>query len=192
MPGFSLDTIDVASPCPAEWSAMAGDERRRFCTQCGKHVHNLSAMTAIEIEQLLEEDRNRCVRFYRDEDGSVWTAGRVPRPPVSRRSTLAIALSAAVTLLPDVARAKESKKSKSSQDEKTKAPPEESKHRVVTLKSLLEGRRVTTMNDVRSDKTSVRRTTLLGMDQAHQREPITGAIYVFRPGQEKKEGNVQQ
>src|SRR6516162_8887116 len=37
--------LRVASPCPADWNAMQGDDRVRFCGQCEKNVYNLSAMT---------------------------------------------------------------------------------------------------------------------------------------------------
>jgi len=43
---------------------MAGDDRVRFCVGCGKYVHNLSAMTRGEAEQLVCEAAGQlCVRF---------------------------------------------------------------------------------------------------------------------------------
>jgi hypothetical protein len=70
-----LDEIRIASPCPAEWSEMAGDDRARFCASCSKHVYNISAMTAEEATSLIREREGRlCVRIYRRTDGTVLTA----------------------------------------------------------------------------------------------------------------------
>jgi hypothetical protein len=70
----SLNNIKVASPCPASWDAMYGDERKRFCGECKLNVYNLSGMTRDEAEQLVTNHEGRlCVRFYRRADGSVIT-----------------------------------------------------------------------------------------------------------------------
>jgi len=39
--------------CPKPWESMSGDESRRFCSYCKKHVHNLVALTAQERLNLL-------------------------------------------------------------------------------------------------------------------------------------------
>ena len=39
--------------CPKSWENMAGDETRRFCTYCKKHVHNLEALSVSERLALL-------------------------------------------------------------------------------------------------------------------------------------------
>ena len=70
-----LATLSVASPCPAPWDAMKGDQRVRFCESCQKNVYNLSAMTTAEAETLLGKVEGRlCVRFYRRTDGTVLTS----------------------------------------------------------------------------------------------------------------------
>ncbi|MGB7202927.1 MAG: hypothetical protein WBD16_11805 [Pyrinomonadaceae bacterium] len=70
-----LNNVKVASPCPASWDAMYGDERKRFCGECKLNVYNLSDMTRDEAEQLITNNEGRlCVRFYRRADGSVITA----------------------------------------------------------------------------------------------------------------------
>lgn len=68
-------TVQVASPCPADWEAMTGDERVRFCAQCERPVYNLSAMTGPEIADLIRqtEGQRRCVRFYTRRDGTTLT-----------------------------------------------------------------------------------------------------------------------
>lgn len=60
----------VPKPCHAEWSAMDGDERKRFCGECGKHVYNLSAMTQGEAQKFADETQGReCVAYVRTDDG---------------------------------------------------------------------------------------------------------------------------
>lgn len=77
MPKFDspLNDIKVASPCPANWDEMYGDDRKRFCGECKLNVYNLSGMTKDEAESLVMNAEGRlCVRFYRRADGSVLTA----------------------------------------------------------------------------------------------------------------------
>ena len=76
MPRFDspLNNIHIASPCPADWNEMYGDDRKRFCGDCKLNVYNLSGMTRDEAEALImNADGRVCVRFYRRADGSVIT-----------------------------------------------------------------------------------------------------------------------
>ena len=76
MPKFDspLNNIRIASPCPADWNEMYGDDRKRFCGDCKLNVYNLSGMTTEEAERLITNAEGRvCVRFYRRADGSVIT-----------------------------------------------------------------------------------------------------------------------
>lgn len=75
-----LESVRIATPCPARWEEMTGDDRTRFCAQCGLHVHNIAAMTAVEAEALLaragaggEGGDRVCARLYRRADGTVLT-----------------------------------------------------------------------------------------------------------------------
>src|SRR5688572_20156723 len=69
-----LSKVRVASPCPADWDSMIGDERVRFCGQCELNVYNLSAMTKAQAENLIVRTEGRlCVRFFRRTDGSILT-----------------------------------------------------------------------------------------------------------------------
>src|SRR5882724_5033878 len=71
---MTVENIKVASPCSANWNAMSGDERTRFCEGCGKHVYNISSMTRREASALVAKTEGRpCVRFYRRADGTVLT-----------------------------------------------------------------------------------------------------------------------
>lgn len=69
-----LSRVRVASPCPADWDKMIGDERVRFCGQCELKVYNLSAMTRTQAEDLIAGTELRlCIRYYRRKDGSILT-----------------------------------------------------------------------------------------------------------------------
>lgn len=69
-----LQNLKVASPCPADWNQMYGDERTRFCGECRLNVYNISGMTRVEAERLIASSEGRlCVRFYRRADGTVLT-----------------------------------------------------------------------------------------------------------------------
>ena len=69
-----LDQVKIASPCSADWSAMQGDDKSRYCGKCEKNVYNLSAMTREEADLLmLEREGELCVRLYRRKDGTVLT-----------------------------------------------------------------------------------------------------------------------
>jgi hypothetical protein len=69
-----LERVRVASPCSASWEEMAGDDRRRLCAHCDRHVYNLSEMTRDEAMALIFQKEGRlCARFYRRADGTVLT-----------------------------------------------------------------------------------------------------------------------
>jgi hypothetical protein len=66
--------IKIATPCPARWEDMGGDDRIRFCDHCQKNVYNLSAMTTRDATALLEsKSGNLCARIYQRKDGTVLT-----------------------------------------------------------------------------------------------------------------------
>jgi hypothetical protein len=69
-----LRSLDVASPCSADWESMTGDDCVRHCASCDLNVYNLSAMTADEAAELVSSKEGRlCARFYRRADGTVLT-----------------------------------------------------------------------------------------------------------------------
>jgi hypothetical protein len=72
---INLANIRIASPCPADWNKMVGDERVRHCSECNLNVYNLSAMTERQVQELIAGNRgNRlCGRLYRRADGTVLT-----------------------------------------------------------------------------------------------------------------------
>lgn len=73
-----LESIRVASPCSVSWDAMTGDERKRFCGQCSRHVFNLSGLDRAAAEELVggaaQAGERVCVRFFVRPDGTVLTA----------------------------------------------------------------------------------------------------------------------
>ena len=77
--------LTIKSPCHMSWSAMAGDDQRRFCGSCQKHVHNLSELTAAEVNALFAESADRCVRAMVSETGELLTKPCAEPPAPSRR-----------------------------------------------------------------------------------------------------------
>jgi hypothetical protein len=70
-----LGEVRIASPCPASWDEMTGDERARHCSACSRTVYDLSRMTAVEAVDLLTANGwDACVRLYRRPDGTVKTS----------------------------------------------------------------------------------------------------------------------
>jgi hypothetical protein len=70
-----LDRIRIASPCPASWQEMEGDDRVRTCDHCQMQVFNLSGMRQREAEKLIVKAEGRlCVRLYQRADGTIITA----------------------------------------------------------------------------------------------------------------------
>jgi hypothetical protein len=86
-----LDVINVARPCTADWNQMEGDEKRRFCEHCQKHVYYLGAMPEDEAERLIcQRAGSMCVRFARDpETNAVMTLNYAPKKQYSRRRAIA-------------------------------------------------------------------------------------------------------
>jgi hypothetical protein len=73
-PTNDLDQLRIASPCPANWEQMSGDERVRFCDLCNLHVYNIARLTRKEAESLIAGTEGRvCARIYRRPDGTVIT-----------------------------------------------------------------------------------------------------------------------
>lgn len=62
----------IRQPCSMDWNAMSGDDTRRFCDQCGCHVHNLSALTSAEQKQFAEKNGDKeCISYVQYEDDTI-------------------------------------------------------------------------------------------------------------------------
>lgn len=69
-----LDHIRIAVPCAADWDAMYGNEKVRFCAECRLNVYNLSEMSKDEAEGFLINSEGRvCIRLYQRHDGTIIT-----------------------------------------------------------------------------------------------------------------------
>lgn len=95
-----LKNLKIASPCSADWNAMEGNERKRFCGECKLNVYNLSGMTSYVAENLLRNSEGRlCVRYFQRPDGTVLTKDcPVGRARIKRRVSVAAASVFAVLL----------------------------------------------------------------------------------------------
>lgn len=88
--------LPIASPCGADWDAMIRDLApgrstargpSRFCGECEKHVHELSALTELEARRLLASPATEglCVRYLYDDAGNV----RFAPEPTDERALVA-------------------------------------------------------------------------------------------------------
>jgi len=68
-----LKGVRIASPCTADWEAMEGDDKVRYCGACRLNVYNLSAMDVEEAAERIMQDDPVCIRFYRRADGTILT-----------------------------------------------------------------------------------------------------------------------
>jgi len=58
----------VSKPCPASWSDMTGDAKKKLCMTCSVHVHDLEKLSKKEINVLIEKHKagdEICVRSPR-------------------------------------------------------------------------------------------------------------------------------
>jgi hypothetical protein len=101
--------IRIASPCLADWSRMAGDERVRYCPECKLDVYNFSEMSDADIKSIVSHRNGRlCARFYQRADGTMLTRNCPVglRTVVRRVSGFAsAALAAVISVGPAFARA---------------------------------------------------------------------------------------
>lgn len=87
--------------CPQPWANMAGDEKARFCTQCSRHIVNLSALTAEQRLALFKTTRpeDLCVAYYRRLSGEFVTAEKPLRDSESLKQFGLAVLSAGALAL---------------------------------------------------------------------------------------------
>lgn len=65
------EVLQVAKPCSANWEEMRGDDNRRFCEHCQKHVHNASAMSQKKRAVLAQSKNEKCIFYFQRRDGTV-------------------------------------------------------------------------------------------------------------------------
>ena len=97
-----LDQLSIPLPCPERWSDLVGDDRRRYCERCAKHVYDFSKLTTTEVLALLTTlQGDVCARMTRQPDGTVLTEEPLGRLPITRprASPLAsVAVTAMITI----------------------------------------------------------------------------------------------
>lgn len=94
-----LQQIQIKSPCHKSWTAMDGDDQKRYCEGCRKDVFNLSAMTSADAQGVIDaHSGNLCVRFDTRSDGSIRTVDS-PLEPRQRKQRYAPTFGWAVALI---------------------------------------------------------------------------------------------
>ena len=87
--------LSIKSPCPKIWGELVGDDTKRFCSQCEKHVYNGESLTRVEVKDLVREGQgNTCMRLITDEAGSILykdSPKKIKPSSIVRRAGLAIA-----------------------------------------------------------------------------------------------------
>src|SRR5204863_1333498 len=62
----------IKQRCSADWGTMRGNDKRRFCENCQKFVHNVSAMSRGEREKFADPANMReCVFYSQRNDGEI-------------------------------------------------------------------------------------------------------------------------
>lgn len=99
-----LDRIEVKSPCNESWDKMAGNDTVRFCSHCARDVHNLSAISALEAEELIQGSQGRlCVRYVKTPGGKLLSGPARKPVSIGRRGALAAGVLAASISISSVA-----------------------------------------------------------------------------------------
>ena len=96
-----LEDVRIASPCPASWDEMLGNDRTRFCTGCEKNVYDISNMTRDEAEELISANEgDLCVRFFQRADGTIMTSDCSvgAKRKLRKKAALSIAAAGAMAL----------------------------------------------------------------------------------------------
>ena len=87
--------LRVERRCNLDWNTLIGDERTRFCTQCSHQVHNLDAMSGLEIDALRRDNpEGFCATYVGPSDMPFVVSSAPPEP----RHLLAAAVVLATSL----------------------------------------------------------------------------------------------
>ncbi|MBV6459503.1 MAG: hypothetical protein HONBIEJF_02651 [Fimbriimonadaceae bacterium] len=70
-PRFDARDLRRASPCPALWNDMEGDDVCRTCPICNRKVYRTSGLRQIEVAKLVDCPERRLGRLLRRSDGTV-------------------------------------------------------------------------------------------------------------------------
>lgn len=89
----------IKAPCPKKWDELDGDAKRRFCSECKLHVHNLSEMSARERSDFLCSPGRKCGAYLQTPHTRTVRLGLwrfLDRLRLTRPAVAALALFAAV------------------------------------------------------------------------------------------------
>ena len=65
--------LPIKSPCDADWTTMNPRATGRFCGDCKKVVHDLSAMREADAKKrVAAAPEGLCIRYLHDEHGNIW------------------------------------------------------------------------------------------------------------------------
>jgi hypothetical protein len=89
--------IQIETPCGQDWQSMKPGDRKRFCGDCKKFVHDLSSMTRAEAREVLHSKpaEGLCVRYLYDAHGDVVFRDTIPATFLSRAKRIAAVAAAA-------------------------------------------------------------------------------------------------
>ncbi len=103
MPPIAADPFDrirIAKPCNSNWDLMAGDGRKRHCSNCSKDVYNVQGLARAEALALITAGEGAvCMRLYRRPDGTILTADCGGARAAVGRSRLKVVAAAAAAVL---------------------------------------------------------------------------------------------
>ena len=118
-----IDEIRISTPCPKNWHAMQGDERRRYCSHCSMHVTNLSEHTQEQALKIVSQagTKRLCVRILVGASGKVIYKQSSPwwKRSLQAPSILLVALLTLIGLSTSKARAETQKATSDAQGEQS-------------------------------------------------------------------------
>lgn len=59
---MNTQQLSIPEPCGVDWNTMTGDDRRRFCASCSKHVTHLSRMSETDAKSFLLDNPGACIQ----------------------------------------------------------------------------------------------------------------------------------
>ncbi len=90
----------AARACNSSWELMAGDGRKRRCSNCCQDVYKVEGLARSEALALVTASEGEQARLYRRADGTVMTSNcSGSRAAVRRSRVKAAAVAAAAALL---------------------------------------------------------------------------------------------
>jgi hypothetical protein len=88
---MTIEDSHIPQPCTKAWDELRGDGRARACDACAKNVHDLSALTRVEADELLAAKPDACVRYVQRGDGTLVLADGLVRGRGAKARSLVLA-----------------------------------------------------------------------------------------------------